>query len=107
MSIDDAAISLKSSNKKMFYKIHIPLIKGGIISSALIVFVDVIKELPVTLILRPFNFDTLAIKAYELASAEQIESADLPALTIFLLALGPIVLLSTYISKDVFSGEKH
>ncbi len=107
MSIDDAAISLKSSNNKMFYKIHIPLIKGGIISSALIVFVDVIKELPATLILRPFNFDTLAIKAYELASAEQIESAALPALTIFLLALGPIVLLSTYISKDVFSGEKH
>ena len=107
MSIDDAAISLKSSNKKLFYKIHFPLIKGGVISSALIIFVDVIKELPATLILRPFNFDTLAIRTYELASAEQIEAAALPALSIFLLALGPIILLSRYISKDIFHGEKY
>jgi len=65
----------------------------------LLVFVDVMKELPATLVLRPFNFDTLAVVAYQLASDERLGEAALPALTIVLVGILPVVLLSRAIAR--------
>jgi len=66
----------------------------------LIVFVDVMKELPATLIMRPFNFDTLAVQAYRLASDERLEQAAVPSLVIAALGLVPVLLLCRAIAKD-------
>ena len=71
-----------------------PLITGGLLTGALLVFVDVMKELPATLILRPFNYDTLAVKAYELASDEALAAASCYAVTIVVVGLIPIILIS-------------
>ena len=75
-----------------------PLIKGGVFTAALIVFVDCMKELPATLLLRPFNFDTLATHVYLFASDEMIEKSALGALVIVISGLIPVVVLSKTIS---------
>jgi iron(III) transport system permease protein len=77
---------------------HIPLIKSGIFTAALIVFVDCMKELPATLLLRPFNFETLATHVYLFASDEMIEKSALGALLIVLTGLVPVIVLSRTIS---------
>ena len=66
----------------------------------LLVFVDVLKELPATLILRPFNFNTLAVRAYELANEERLAEAALPALAIVLAGIIPVIILSRAISRS-------
>ena len=93
-SIDDAASTLGAGRARSLTKIHAPLLKASLLSALLLVFVDVLKELPATLVLRPFNFNTLAVRAYELASDERLASAALPALTIVLVGLLPILLLT-------------
>ena len=85
---------------EIFGKIHLPLLKGSLLTSFLIVFVDVLKELPATLILRPFDFNTLAVKAYELASDERLVDAAPASLTIVVVGLIPVVLLSYSINKS-------
>lgn len=84
---------------KTLRKIYLPLIKTGIFSGALLLFVDVLKELPLTLIMRPFNFNTLATKAFELASDEMVTEAAAPALVIILTGIVPIILLSKLVSR--------
>ena len=84
---------------KTLRKIYIPLIKTGILSGALLLFVDVLKELPLTLIMRPFNFNTLATRAFELASDEMVTEAAAPALVIILTGIVPIILLSKLVSR--------
>lgn len=92
-SIDDAARSLGCSSALMLRKIHFPLMRVSVLTALLLVFVDVLKELPATLILRPFNFNTLAVRAYELASDERLAEAALPAIAIVIIGLLPVVVL--------------
>ena len=74
--------------------------RPSLLTAGLIVFVDVMKELPATLILRPFNFDTLAVQAYRLASDERLSGAAVPSLVIAALGLVPTILLCRRVSKD-------
>lgn len=97
--LDNAAMSLHGSIFKMMRKIHIPLLSGSLISASLLVFVDILKELPATLVLRPFNFNTLAVRAYELASDERLLDAALPAISIVLVGLLPVILLTRQLNK--------
>ena len=98
-SMDQAARSLGLKQNKVLTKIHIPIMRASLFSALMLVFVDVLKELPATLILRPFNFNTLAVKAYELASDERLHDAALPALTIVLISIIPVILLTRAIHK--------
>ncbi|MEM6712163.1 MAG: iron ABC transporter permease [Pseudomonadota bacterium] len=97
--IDDAARVLGASKRRVFAAIHAPLLRGGILTGALIVFVDVMKELPATLILRPFNFETLATQAFRLASDERLHEAATPSLVIVAVGLLPVYLLSRQIRQ--------
>lgn len=93
-SMDMAARSLGENSWGTLQRVHLPLIKGGLLSAILIVFVDCMKELPATLILRPFNFDTLATTVYQFASDEKIEAGAPAALLIVLVGIIPVILLS-------------
>lgn len=99
-SMDDAARSLGHSPGTVLRTIHLPLIRGGILTAALVVFVDCMKELPATLILRPFNFDTLATEVYQYASDELLGQSALSALLIVLVGLIPVILLSVKIDRS-------
>jgi iron(III) transport system permease protein len=83
-----------------------PLMKGTLLTAVLLVFVDVLKELPATLILRPFNFNTLAVRTYELASDERLAEAGLPALMIVATGIIPVILLSRSISQARAGGQQ-
>lgn len=98
-SMDQAARSLGASRNRVLSKIHLPILKASILSALLLVFVDVVKELPATLILRPFNFNTLAVRTYELASDERLAHAALPALAIVLVSIFPVILLTRAMQK--------
>jgi len=89
-----AARSMGYSTLEILYKIHLPIIKPGVLTAALVVFVDCMKELPATLVLRPFNFDTLATHVYQFASDELLEESALSALVIVLVGIIPVILLS-------------
>ena len=91
--IDAAARTLDTSTTEMIRKIHFPLLRPSILAACLLVFVDVMRELPATLILRPFNFDTLATQVYRLASDERLAEASGAALLIVILGVLPVVLL--------------
>ena len=93
-SVDAAARTLGVRPWGVIRRIHLPLLRPALLAGLLIVFVDVIKELPATLILRPFNFDTLAIQAYNLASDERLGEASTAALTIVAVGLLPVILLT-------------
>lgn len=99
-SMDHAARALGETAGGAFRRVHAPLIRGGLLTAGLIVFVDVMKELPATLIMRPFNFDTLAVQAYRLASDERLLEASTPSLAIVLVGLAPLLLLSRQIRKS-------
>jgi len=98
--IDDVARTLGSHPMKLLRDIHVPLLRPAIMSAAILVFVDTMKELPATLILRPFAFDTLATKTYELASLDKLEAAAGPALAIVLAGLIPVALLSRNLRRE-------
>lgn len=93
-SMDDAARSLGLAPREVLRRVHLPLVRASALSAAILVFVDVLKELPATLILRPFDFNTLAVRTYELASDERLADAAVPALAIVVAGLLPVVLLS-------------
>ena len=92
--LDDAARTLGAAPRRVLGDIHLPLLRGALASAALLVFIDVMKELPATLILRPFNFETLATRVYRLASDERLAEASTAALAIVLVGIVPIMLLS-------------
>lgn len=98
-ALDAAARSLGAGPRRVLAAIHIPLMRGALASAALIVFIDVLKELPATLLLRPFNFETLATRTYRLASDERLAEASTAAIAIVALGLIPAILLSFSISK--------
>lgn len=91
--LDAVGHSLGASPRRMLAQVHFPLIRPAVLTAILLVFIDVLKELPATLILRPFNFETLATRVYRLASDERIAEASTAALMIVLLGLLPTVLL--------------
>jgi iron(III) transport system permease protein len=93
-SMDDAARSLGAPPLRILTRVHLPLLMPSVLTAALMVFVDVMKELPATFMMRPFNFDTLAVHAYNLASDERLSELAAPALTIVAVGVVPLVLLS-------------
>jgi len=97
-NMDNAARSLGCSPGGVLSRIHLPIMRGAMFSALLLVFVDVLKELPATLILRPFNFNTLAVRAYELASDERLADSSVAALTIVMVGIIPVILLSRAVS---------
>jgi iron(III) transport system permease protein len=99
-SMDASAALLGLSRTQILKRVHVPLLKRSLITAGLFVFVDVMKELPATLLLRPFNFDTLAVATYQLAADERLAELALPSLTIVLVGLFPVLLLSRVISKS-------
>ncbi len=92
-SFDDSARMLGSTGAALLLKVHWPLLRRSVGAAALLVFVDVMKELPATLVLRPFNSDTLAVVTYQLARDERLGEAALPALALVLVGLLPVLLL--------------
>ena len=97
-SMDNAARLLGRGPAGVLAQVHLPIIRPSLLTAALLVFVDVMKELPATLILRPFNFDTLAIRANELARDERLADASNAALAIVLVGIGPVLVLSRAIA---------
>lgn len=99
-TLDDAARSLGYNPTSTLVKVHAPLMWGGLLTAAILVFVDVMKELPATLVIRPFNFDTLAVQVYQYASDERSIEASAPALAIVLVGLIPVIFLSLKIARS-------
>ena len=94
VSVDETARMLGAGRLRLFLRLHLPLLRRPVLAAALLVFVDVMKELPATLVLRPFGTDTLAVVAYNLARDERLAEAALPSLSIVAVGLVPVLLLS-------------
>ncbi|MGP1356652.1 ABC transporter permease [Roseicyclus sp.] len=99
-NIDAVARTLGKSPSGMLRGVHLPILRPSILTALLIVFVDVMKELPATLILRPFNYDTLAVQAHRLASDERLREAAVPSLVIGAVGLLPVALLCWSIGRE-------
>ena len=100
-SMDDAARSLGSTPIEVMRELHMPLLRTSLITAGLLVFVDVMKELPATLVMRPFNFDTLAVQTYNLAMDERLAEASTAALVIVAVGLIPLIMASRAITKPL------
>ncbi len=100
VNLDDAARILGQRQGNILWRVHLPLLKGALLTGLVIVFVDVLKELPATLIVRPFNVETLAVRVYQFASDERLAEAAGPALAIVAVGLLPVILLSRAIAKS-------
>ena len=98
-NIDSAARVLGRTPWGTVRAIHLPVLRSSILTALLIVFVDTVKELPATLILRPFNYDTLAVQAFRLAADERLEGAAVPSLMIAGLGLIPVILLYVQLGR--------
>jgi iron(III) transport system permease protein len=105
-NLDAAARALGETAASALWRIHLPLLAPALGAAGLLVFVDALKELPATLLLRPFNFETLATHVYALAAVEQIESGALGALTIVLAGLVPLVVLHGTIAGRAGDGNR-
>ena len=99
-SYEDAARLLRGTPASVLRHVHLPLMRPSLIAAALIVFVEVLKELPATMILRPFNFDTLAIESFQLATTERLTAAGLPSLLIVAAGLVPVIILCREIRRS-------
>ncbi len=97
-NMDDAARSLGLGQGETLRRVHVPMLRGSLLTAGLLVFVDVMKELPATLVMRPFNFDTLATQAYTLASDERLAEASTASLAIVVVGLLPLIALSQQIT---------
>ncbi|WP_170334184.1 ABC transporter permease [Ruegeria arenilitoris] len=98
-NMDAAARSLGQTPLGTLRRVHLPILTPSLLTALLIVFVDVMKELPATLIMRPFNFDTLAVQAYRLASDERLEGAAVPSLVILAVGLLPVILICRQVGR--------
>jgi iron(III) transport system permease protein len=92
-NMERASVVMGSSGLTMLRRVHIPIMSGSLLTALLLVFVDVLKELPATLIMRSFGFETLAVRAYELAS-------DGPSIAIVVAGILPVIILSRAISRS-------
>mgnify|MGYP000659182556 CR=1 FL=1 len=100
VALDESSRMLGVQGWRLMWRLHLPLLRRSSLAALLLVFVDVMKELPATLVLRPFNSDTLAVVAYQLARDERPGEAALPALALVLVGLIPILLLSRSMDKE-------
>ncbi len=98
-SMDDASRSLGCGPVETALRVHVPILKSSLVTAGLLVFVDVMKELPATFVMRPFNFDTLAVQAYNLAADERLSEASTASLAIVLVGLIPVLLASRAITR--------
>jgi len=97
--MDEAAEGLGYRFNKILRKVHMPMMSGSLFAAMMLVFVDVIKELPATLIVRPFNFDTLAVQVYRLASDERLAESSGASLAIILEGIIPVIILSRSMNR--------
>ncbi|WP_413857880.1 ABC transporter permease [Tateyamaria sp.] len=98
-NMDAASRSLGKGPMATLRRVHLPILTPSLLTALLIVFVDVMKELPATLIMRPFNFDTLAVQAYRLASDERLDGAAVPSLVIVAVGLLPVILICRQVGR--------
>jgi iron(III) transport system permease protein len=98
-NMDEAAEGLGHKFNQVLRKVHMPMMSGSLFAAIILVFVDVIKELPATLIVRPFNFDTLAVQVYRLASDERLAESSGAALAIVLVGIIPVIILSRSMNR--------
>ena len=100
-NMDEASTLLRVTGLDMIRKIHVPLLKNGLFIAAMLVFVDVIKEMPITLMTRPFGWDTLAVKIFELTSEGEWQRAALPSITVVLAGILPLMILNKKASRSL------
>ena len=105
-NVDAVARTLGRTPRAMLMGVHLPILRPSILTALLIVFVDVMKELPATLIMRPFNFDTLAVQAHRLASDERLAEAAVPSLVIAAVGLLPVAVLCWGLGRDSMTGRR-
>ena len=98
-NMEAAARSLGCSAGTTLWRVHLPLLRGSLFTAALLVFIDVMKELPATLVMRPFNFNTLATQVFTLASDERLAEASTAALAIVAAGLLPVLLLARQLKR--------
>ncbi|MFQ3790364.1 ABC transporter permease [Halomonas sp. A29] len=106
-SMDAASRTLGQTPAGTLKRVHTPIMRGSLIAAGILVFVDVMKELPATIILRPFNFDTLAVRAYSLASDERLAEASTASLAIVVVGIIPVVLLSMAMRRSRPGSGSH
>ena len=104
ISVDESAYLLGYSKRKTFMNIHIPFLRNSLLFIIILISLEIIRELPITLILRPFNFETFATTAYISASEDLLEAAAVPALFLILIASFFIMLTSKYILRETNNG---
>ena len=97
-SLDHAARSLGSSPGGVIWRVHLPIARGGIAIAALLVFIEVMKELPATMILRPLDFETLAVTAHNFASDERLAQAAVPSLMLVAIGLPAMVVVARLVA---------
>ncbi|MCK4837520.1 MAG: iron ABC transporter permease [Desulfobulbaceae bacterium] len=100
LSIDEASQSLGITGVKMIRKIHVPILRSGLLTAGILVFVDVMKEMPITLMTRPFGWDTLAVKIFELTSEGEWQRAALPAVALVAGGIIPLIFLTKQMDKS-------
>ncbi|NHQ74108.1 iron ABC transporter permease [Roseovarius gahaiensis] len=98
--------SLGQPGTRLLWRVHLPVARTSLLTALLIVFVDVMKELPATLILHPFNFQTLAVQAHRLASDERLTEAAVPSLVLVAFGLIPVALLCRTLGRDASTGRQ-
>ena len=101
-SLLEASITLGNSFEKSIFKIVLPIIKPSMLVAGILTFVDIAKELPITLVLRPFNFETLSTFVYQYAKDEMFEDSALAALSIIIVGLIPIIILNKFVKPEKF-----
>ena len=99
-SVDESAYLLGYSKRKTFFNIHIPYLRNSLLFVIILISLEIIRELPITLVLRPFNFETFATTAYISASEDMLEAAAVPSLFLILIAAFFITISSKYILKE-------
>ena len=99
-SLNQASQTLGTSTFRSLTRVNLPLIKDTILTAALLVFIDIVKELPLTLILRPFNFETLSTATFDLSSQAQIIESSIPALSIIIMVLAPLIFLNYHLENS-------
>jgi iron(III) transport system permease protein len=100
ISVDESAYLLGYSKRKTFTNIHVPYLRNSLLFVVILISLEIIRELPITLVLRPFNFETLATTAYISASEDMLEAAAVPSLFLILIAAFFITITSKYILKE-------
>jgi len=99
-SLDDASRVMGLKGPMLLLQLYLPVLKGGILTAATIVLVDIMKEMPITLMTRPFGWDTLSVKIFELTSEGEWERAAIPAITLVLTSLIPVIFLTSHSEKE-------